>query len=174
MASFRTLDGVEVKGRRVLVRVDFNVPMQDGAVTDATRIERGAATIRELSGKGAKVVLLSHFGRPKGKPEPGLSLRPIADALAKVLGREVAFAPDCIGPEAEKVVAALSEGGVALLENLRFHAEEEKNDPAFADALARLGDLYVNDAFSCAHRAHVSTEALAHLLPAYAGRNMEV
>ena len=173
MASFRTLDGLEVKGRRVLVRVDFNVPMQDGRVSDATRIERGAVTIRELSAKGAKVVLLSHFGRPKGKPEPGLSLRPIAEALSGVLGREVAFAADCIGPEAEKVVSALPEGGVALLENLRFHAEEEKNDPGFADALAALGDLYVNDAFSCSHRAHASVVALAERRPAYAGRLLQ-
>jgi phosphoglycerate kinase len=173
MAEFRTLDGVEVKGRRVLVRVDFNVPMQDGAVTDATRIERGAVTIKELSAKGARVVLLSHFGRPKGRPEAGLSLRPIAEALARVLGREVAFAQDCIGPEAESAVAGLPEGGVALLENLRFHAEEEKNDPAFADALARLGELYVNDAFSCSHRAHASVVALAERLPAHAGRLLQ-
>lgn len=173
MVSFRTLDGIDVKGKRVLVRVDFNVPMQDGVVTDATRIERSTATIRELAAKGAKVVLLSHFGRPKGKPEPGLSLGPIARALAAVLGREVAFAPDCIDARAEAVVAALPEGGVALLENLRFHPEEEKNDPAFADALARLGDLYVNDAFSCSHRAHTSVVALAERLPAYAGRLLQ-
>ncbi|MCS7267911.1 MAG: phosphoglycerate kinase [Geminicoccaceae bacterium] len=173
MVSFRTLDGIDVKGKRVLVRVDFNVPMQDGVVTDATRIERSTATIRELAAKGAKVVLLSHFGRPKGKPEPGLSLGPIARALAAVLGREVAFAPDCIGARAEAVVAALPEGGVALLENLRFHPGEEKNDPAFADALARLGDLYVNDAFSCSHRAHASVVALAERLPAYAGRLLQ-
>lgn len=173
MVAFRTLDSVEVKGKRVLVRVDFNVPMQDGKVTDATRIERSTATIRELAAKGAKVILLSHFGRPKGKPEPGLSLAPIAEALARVLGQPVAFASDCIGPEAEAVVAGLPEGGVALLENLRFHPEEEKNDPAFARALAELGELYVNDAFSCSHRAHASVVALAELLPAYAGRLMQ-
>lgn len=173
MVAFRTLDGVEVKGKRVLVRVDFNVPMQDGKVTDATRIERSTATIRELAAKGAKVILLSHFGRPKGKPEPGLSLAPIAEALARVLGQPVAFASDCIGPEAEAVVAGLPEGGIALLENLRFHPEEEKNDPAFARALAELGELYVNDAFSCSHRAHASVVALAELLPAYAGRLMQ-
>ncbi len=173
MVAFRTLDGVEVKGKRVLVRVDFNVPMQDGKVTDATRIERSTATIRELAAKGAKVILLSHFGRPKGKPEPGLSLAPIAEALARVLGQPVAFASDCIGPEARAVVSGLPEGGIALLENLRFHPEEEKNDPAFARALAELGELYVNDAFSCSHRAHASVVALAELLPAYAGRLMQ-
>lgn len=173
MVAFRTLDGVEVKGKRVLVRVDFNVPMQDGKVTDATRIERSTATIRELAAKGAKVILLSHFGRPKGKPEPGLSLAPIAEALARVLGQPVAFASDCIGPEAQAVVSGLPEGGIALLENLRFHPEEEKNDPAFARALAELGELYVNDAFSCSHRAHASVVALAELLPAYAGRLMQ-
>lgn len=174
MPAFRTLDGLDARGKRVLVRVDFNVPMADGEVTDATRIERAAATLKELTGKGAKVVALSHFGRPKGKPEPAMSLAPIARALGEALGgAAVAFAPDCVGPEAERVVAGLPDGGVALLENLRFHAGEEKNDPAFADALARLGDLYVNDAFSASHRAHASVVGLAERLPAYAGRLMQ-
>ena len=173
MPAFRTLDEVELRGKRVLVRVDFNVPMQDGEVTDATRIERAAATLKELMGKGAKVVALSHFGRPKGKRESSMSLRPIAGALGGVLGTEVAFAEDCIGEPARKAVEALPEGGVALLENLRFHVGEEKNDKAFADALASLGDLYVNDAFSASHRAHASITGLAERLPAYAGRLMQ-
>lgn len=174
MTDFRTLDGLDVVGKRVLVRVDFNVPMQDGTVTDATRIERAAATLKELSAKGAKVVALSHFGRPKGKVESSMSLAPIAAALGKALGGvEVVFAGDCIGPDAEAVVAALPDGGIALLENLRFHAGEEKDDPAFADALAKLGDIYVNDAFSCSHRAHASITGLAQRLPAFAGRLMQ-
>lgn len=174
MTSFRTLDDIDVTGKRVLLRADFNVPMKDGKVTDLTRIERGAVSIRELADRGAKVVVLSHFGRPDGKPVPAMSLRPIAAALSGVLeGKPVAFAEDCIGPAAAKVVDGLAPGGVALLENLRFHAEEEKNDPGFAKALAALGDLYVNDAFSTAHRAHASTEAIAHLLPAAAGRLMQ-
>jgi phosphoglycerate kinase len=171
--AFRTLDELDVRGKRVLVRVDFNVPMNDGAVTDATRIERGAVTIKELMGKGAKVVALSHFGRPKGKREGSMSLAPIAKALGEVLGVEVAFAEDCVGEQARRVVDALPEGGVALLENLRFHAGEEKDDPAFADQLASLGDLYVSDAFSAAHRAHASITGLARRLPAYAGRLMQ-
>jgi phosphoglycerate kinase len=171
--AFRTLDELDVRGKRALVRVDFNVPMQDGTVTDATRIERGAVTIKELMGKGAKVVALSHFGRPKGKRESSMSLAPIAKALGGVLGVEVAFAEDCVGEPARKVVDALPEGGVALLENLRFHAGEEKDDPAFADQLASLGDLYVSDAFSAAHRAHASITGLARRLPAYAGRLMQ-
>ncbi|HEX8375378.1 MAG TPA: phosphoglycerate kinase, partial [Geminicoccaceae bacterium] len=173
MPAFRTLDELDVRGKRVLVRVDFNVPMNDGAVTDATRIERGAVTIKELMGKGAKVVALSHFGRPKGKRESSMSLAPIAKALGEVLGVEVAFAEDCVGEQARRVVDALPEGGVALLENLRFHAGEEKDDPAFADQLASLGDLYVSDAFSAAHRAHASITGLARRLPAYAGRLMQ-
>jgi phosphoglycerate kinase len=174
MARFRTLDDLDVSGRRVLLRADFNVPMKNGRVTDATRIERGAVTVAELARRGAKVVVLSHFGRPDGKPVSEMSLRPIAEALSQALGgKPVAFAEDCIGPSAAAAIAALPAGGVALLENLRFHAGEEKNDPAFAHALAAEGDLYVNDAFSCAHRAHASTEALARLLPAAAGRLMQ-
>jgi phosphoglycerate kinase len=173
MPGFRTLDDVDLRGKRVLVRVDFNVPMQDGEVTDATRIERAAATLKELMGKGARVVALSHFGRPKGKRESSMSLRPIAKALGGVLGTEVPFAEDCIGEPAQKVVETLPDGGIALLENLRFHAGEEKNDKSFADELAALGEVYVNDAFSASHRAHASITGLAERLPAYAGRLMQ-
>ncbi|SFI55901.1 phosphoglycerate kinase [Aerobium aerolatum] len=173
MAGFHTLDDADVSGKRVLVRVDLNVPMQDGHVTDTTRIERVAPTITELSDKGAKVVLLAHFGRPKGEPNAEFSLAQIARATEEVLGKPVAFAADCIGPEAEKAVADLEIGGVLLLENTRFHKGEEKNDAEFARALAANGDVYVNDAFSAAHRAHASTEGLARLLPAYAGRTMQ-
>jgi phosphoglycerate kinase len=173
MAKFRTLDDIDPKGKRVLLRADLNVPMKDGKVGDATRIERLAPTIRELADRGARVVVISHFGRPKGKPEAAYSLRPLVAPLAEAIGRPVAFAEDCIGPAAERAVKALEPGGVALLENLRFHAEEEKNDPGFAKQLAALGDLYVDDAFSAAHRAHASTEALARLLPAAAGRLMQ-
>jgi len=174
MNAFRTLDDVDVRGKRVLVRVDLNVPLKEGRVTDATRIERAAPTLKELSGKGAKVIVLSHFGRPKGKADPGLSLRPLIEPLSRALGgKPVAFAQDCIGPEAQRVVAGMKAGDVALMENLRFHPEEEKNDSGFARKLAALGDLYVNDAFSAAHRAHASTEGLAHLLPAAAGRLMQ-
>ena len=172
--TFKTIDQAgDLTGKRALVRVDFNVPMQDGKVTDDTRLRAALPTIRALSLKGAKVVLLAHFDRPKGKRVPEMSLRPVVQPLADLLEQPVAFADDCVGPEAEKAVAALENGGVALLENLRFHAGEEKNDPAFADQLAELGDLYVNDAFSAAHRAHASTEAIAHRLPAYAGLAME-
>ena len=173
MAKFRTLDDIDPKGKRVLLRADLNVPMKDGKVGDATRIERLAPTIRQLSSGGARVVVMSHFGRPKGRPEAAFSLRPLVAPLAQAIGRPVAFAEDCVGPAAERAVAALKPGDVALLENLRFHAEEEKNDPGFAKQLAALGDLYVNDAFSAAHRAHASTESLAHLLPAAAGRLMQ-
>ena len=174
MAKFRTLDDVDPRGKRVLVRVDFNVPMQDGEVTDATRIERACETLEELVGKGAKVVVLSHFGRPKGKPESSMSLAPLVKPLSQALGGlDVRFAPDCVGELAHAVVDALPEGGVALLENLRFHAGEEKGDPAFADQLATLGDLYVNDAFSVSHRAHASVTGLAERLPPYAGRLMQ-
>jgi phosphoglycerate kinase len=174
MPAFRTLDEADVKGRRVLVRVDFNVPMQDGRVTDATRIERAATTLEELARKGAKVVVLSHFGRPKGKPERSMSLAPLCRPLSEALGgADVKFAPDCVGDLAHAVVDALPDGGVALLENLRFHAGEEKGDPAFADQLASLGELYVNDAFSVSHRAHASVTGLAERLPAYAGRLMQ-
>jgi phosphoglycerate kinase len=172
--SFRTLDDLDPRGKRVLVRVDFNVPMQDGEVTDATRIVRAAATLTELTGKGAKVVALSHFGRPKGRRESSMSLEPIGKALSRALGGvPVAFAADCVGPAAEEAVAALGEGGLLLLENLRFHSGEEKNDPAFADALAALGEIYVNDAFSASHRAHASITGLAERLRAYAGRLMQ-
>jgi phosphoglycerate kinase len=171
---FNTLDDLDVAGKRVLVRADLNVPMSGGRVTDATRIERLAPTLLALAEKGAKVIVLSHFGRPKGKPASEFSLRPIVEPLSRALGgRPVQFADDCIGPAAERVVDALAPGEVALLENLRFHPEEEKNDPGFAHRLAELGDVYVNDAFSAAHRAHASTQALAHLLPAAAGKLMQ-
>jgi phosphoglycerate kinase len=173
MPAFRTLDALEAHGRRVLLRADLNVPMQDGKVSDLTRLERLSPTIRELAEKGAKVVVLSHFGRPKGKRVPEMSLRPVAEALGSVLGRPVGFAEDCIGPAAEAAVAAMQPGDVVVLENTRFHPGEEANDPALAEAIARLGDAYVNDAFSAAHRAHATTEALAHRLPAYAGRLMQ-
>ncbi|WP_309082681.1 phosphoglycerate kinase [Chelativorans sp.] len=174
MAGFKTLDDLtDVAGKRVLVRVDLNVPVKDGEVTDTTRIERIAPTIAELSDKGAKVVLLAHFGRPKGKPDPEFSLRPIAHAVEAVLDRRVHFASDCIGGQARSAIAEMIDGDILLLENTRFHAGEEKNDPDFAKALAENGDIYVNDAFSAAHRAHASTEGLAHLLPAYAGRTMQ-
>lgn len=173
MADYRTLDGADISGRRVLLRLDLNVPMKDGAVTDATRIERAAPTVAELADKGAKVVIVSHYGRPKGKPNAEMSLRPIVDPLAKAVGRPVAFAEDCIGDAAERVVAGLADGDVALLENLRFHPGEEANDPDFVAALAELGDLYVNDAFSAAHRAHASIDGIARKLPAMAGRLMQ-
>jgi phosphoglycerate kinase len=172
-ATFKTLDDVDVSGKRVLVRVDLNVPMKDGKVTDATRIERAAPTLAELSAKGAKVIVLSHFGRPDGKRVPEMSLRPLVEPLAAALGKPVAFAEDCIGPLAEDAVRALKPGEVLLLENLRFHKEEEKNDAGFIDKLSVLGDAYVNDAFSAAHRAHASTEGLANRLPAAAGRLMQ-
>ncbi|MGY9005232.1 MAG: phosphoglycerate kinase [Alphaproteobacteria bacterium] len=170
---FKTLDDCDVSGKRVLVRVDLNVPVMDGRVSDMTRIERVAPTLRELSDKGAKVVVLSHFDRPGGKVVPEMSLASLAKPLADVLGRDVAFAKDCIGSEAAHVVEALAPGGVALLENLRFHGGEEANDAAFSSALADLGDLYVNDAFSAAHRAHGSIEGLTHHLPSFAGRLMQ-
>src|SRR5580704_5795891 len=170
---FRTLDGLDVKGKRVLLRADFNVPMADGVVTDDTRIVRQAPTIRELAEKGARVIVCSHFDRPKGKVVPSMSLRPVAPVLAKYLGRPVAFAADCVGPTPESAVRALKDGDVLLLENTRFHAGEEKNDMELARQMASLADIYVNDAFASAHRAHSSTEAVARLLPAYAGRAME-
>jgi phosphoglycerate kinase len=173
MTTFRTLDQIDAKGKRSLVRVDLNVPVKDGKVTDATRIERAMPTITELCDKGAKVILLSHFGRPKGQPVEEFSLAPIASAVQTVLERPVAFASDCVGEEAEAAIAEMKEGDVLLLENTRFHAGEEKNDPAFAKALAANGDLYINDAFSAAHRAHASTEGVAHLLPSFAGRAMQ-
>ena len=172
--AFKTLDDLhDLTGQRALVRVDLNVPVQDGVVTDATRLERIAPTINELSHKGAKVILLAHFGRPKGKPVPEMSLRPIASALEAVLDMRVDFASDCGETDAAASVDSMNAGDVLLLENTRFYPGEEANDPAFAASLAKLGDLYVNDAFSAAHRAHATTEGLAHLLPAYAGRTME-
>jgi len=172
MSAFRTLDQADVAGKRVLVRVDLNVPMENGRITDLTRLERVEATIREIAGKSGKVILLSHFGRPKG-PDPAQSLRPVAQALADIVGRPIAFADDCIGPQAEAAVAALQPGDILCLENTRFHKGEETNDPDFAKALAANGDIWVNDAFSAAHRAHASTEGLGHKLPAYAGRTMQ-
>ncbi|MGD0429871.1 MAG: phosphoglycerate kinase [Acetobacteraceae bacterium] len=171
--TFRTLDSLDPAGKRVLMRADLNVPVRDGKITDLTRIERLSPTIRELSGKGAKVIVCSHFDRPKGKPVPSMSLRPMADALSHVLGRPVAFADDCVGEAARTAVERMADGDVLVLENTRFHPGEEKNDPAFSADLAALADVFVNDAFSAAHRAHASTEGVAHLLPAYAGRLMQ-
>jgi phosphoglycerate kinase len=172
MPQFPTLDDADVKNKRVLLRVDLNVPMENGKVSDATRIERAAPTVTEIADKGGKVILLSHFGRPKGV-DPSQSLRPVAEAVAEVLKRPVAFAEDCIGEKAEAAVAAMKPGDILCLENTRFHKGEEKNDPDFVAALAKLGDIWVNDAFSAAHRAHASTEGLGHKLPAYAGRAMQ-
>ncbi len=171
--NFRTLDDADVKGKRVLVRVDLNVPMEKGTVTDATRIERILPTIRGIANKGGKVILLAHFGRPKGGPDEANSLKPLAPVLSKHLGEPVAFAADCVGERAKDAINNMTDGGVLLLENTRFHKGEEKNDPGFVSQLAELGDIYVNDAFSAAHRAHASTEGLAHKLPAYAGRTMQ-
>jgi len=171
--SYRTLDGLDVAGKRVLLRADLNVPVRDGRITDLTRIERLSPTIRELAEKGARVIVCSHFDRPKGKRVPEMSLAPMAVALGEVLGQSVAFADDCLGTVAQTAVAALGNGQVLVLENTRFHAGEEKNDPAMAAELAGLADLFVNDAFSAAHRAHASTEGVAHKLPAYAGRLMQ-
>src|SRR4051794_15419004 len=171
--TFRTLDSLDAAGKRVLMRADLNVPVRDGKITDLTRIERLSPTIRELSAEGAKVIVCSHFDRPKGKRVPEMSLRPMAEALSHVLGKSVAFADDCIGETASKAVAAMTNGDVLVLENTRFHAGEEKNDATFSAALAALADVFVNDAFSAAHRAHASTEGVAHLLPAYAGRLMQ-
>ena len=170
---FRTLDDLDVKGKRVLVRADLNVPVKDGVVTDATRIARQAPTIKELADKGARVIVLSHFDRPKGKIVPSMSLKVLVQPLSDAVGRKVAFADDCIGPKAEAAVAALKDGDVLLLENTRFHKGEEDNDAGMAKELAALGDIFVNDAFSAAHRAHASTEGVAHLLPNAAGRSMQ-
>lgn len=176
--TFKTLDDLAASGKRVLVRVDLNVPMEAGRVTDGTRLDRILPTIRDIAGKGGKVILLAHFGRPKGetfeeRANPTESLAPVAAELAKRLGKPIAFAPNCIGDVAEKAVAAMKNGDVLCLENTRFHKAEEKNGESFVAALAKLGDAYVNDAFSAAHRAHASTEGLARALPAYAGRTME-
>ena len=171
--AFRTLDGLDVAGKRVLVRADLNVPVRDGKISDLTRIERLCPTIRELSDKGARVIVCSHFDRPKGQRVLAMSLKPMATALAQVLGRKVRFAEDCVGVPAEQTIDTLSAGDVCVLENTRFHAGEEANDPGFAAKLAGLADIFVNDAFSAAHRAHASTEGVAHLLPSYAGRLMQ-
>jgi phosphoglycerate kinase len=171
--SFRTIDALDPKGKRVLLRADLNVPVKDGRITDRTRIERLSPTIRELADKGGRVIVCSHFDRPKGRRVPEMSLKPMVEALAAALGRPVAWAEDCVGPEAEAAAAALADGEVLLLENTRFHAGEEANDPALAASLAKLAEAFVNDAFSAAHRAHASTEGVAHLLPAYAGRLMQ-
>ena len=165
----RTTAGLDVAGKRVLVRCDLNVPVADGKVTDATRLERVIPGLRDLASRGAKVIVMSHFGRPKNGPDPTLSLHPIAQAMSKALGKPVVFADDCIGAKAQTLTSAIKAGNVALLENLRFHTGEENNDPAFAQELAKLGDIYVDDAFSCAHRAHASTEGITHLLPSFAG-----
>ncbi len=172
MNRFKTLGDYDFSGKRVLVRADLNVPMQDGAVSDATRIERFAPTAAALAAKGAKVIVLSHFGRPKGR-DASQSLAPLVAPLAKAVGKPVAFADDCIGPVAQALIEKMKNGDVALLENLRFHKGEEKNEAAFVKALAALGDIYVNDAFSCAHRAHASTEGIAHVLPSAAGLSMQ-
>ncbi|TQI73512.1 phosphoglycerate kinase [Bosea sp. AK1] len=172
MSAFRTLDDADLAGKRVLVRVDLNVPMDGDKVSDTTRIDRILPTIREIADKGGKVVLLAHFGRPKGRDDKN-SLRQVVPALTQALGRPVTFVDDCIGDDVAKALTAAKNGDVLLLENTRFHAGDEKNDPDFVRALAANGDLYVNDAFSAAHRAHASTEGLAHVLPAYAGRTMQ-
>jgi phosphoglycerate kinase len=173
MSTFRTLDTAgDLTGQTALVRVDFNVPMENGRVTDDTRLRAAQATINRLREAGARVALLAHFGRPKGEHVTDMSLEPIVAPLAALLGAPVAFASDCVGEAARSAIASLDDGGVVLLENVRFHKGEEKNDPAFAAQLAALGDLYVNDAFSAAHRAHGSTEGIARLLPAYAGESM--
>jgi phosphoglycerate kinase len=170
---FRTLDDADVAGKRVLLRLDLNVPTENGRVTDATRIERVALTITEIADKGGKVILLAHFGRPKGGPDEANSLKPVAAAVADIIKRPVAFATDCIGKTADDAIAKMKNGDVLLLENTRFHKGEEKNDPAHVAELAKLGDVYVNDAFSAAHRAHATTEGLAHKMPAHAGRAMQ-
>lgn len=173
LLPFNTLDKLDPRGKRILLRVDLNVPMKDGVISDFTRIERIVPTIRELADKGGRVIVLSHFDRPKGKVVPGMSLEPIATALATALGKSVSFAHDCIGPDAEAAAASLQDGEVLLLENTRFQPGEEANAPDLSAALAKLGDVYVNDAFSAAHRAHASTAGVADHLPAYAGRLME-
>ncbi|GBQ96265.1 phosphoglycerate kinase [Acetobacter nitrogenifigens DSM 23921 = NBRC 105050] len=172
--SFKTLDSLDPRGKKILLRADLNVPVRDGAITDLTRIERLAPTIRELADKGGRVIVVSHFDRPKGKPVPEMSLAPISDALAKTLGHSVTFVPDCLGDVAAKAVATMADGDVVVLENTRFYPGEEKNDPDMSKELASLADVYVNDAFSAAHRAHASTEGVAHHLPSFAGRLMEI
>ena len=172
MTAYRTLDQADVKGKRVLVRADLNVPMSNGTVTDATRIKMAAPTITEIADKGGRVILLSHFGRPKGRDAKS-SLAPVAAEVSKVIGRPVAFADDCVGETAERAIAAMKPGDILCLENTRFYPGEEKNDKAFTAQLAKLGDIWVSDGFSVAHRAHATTEGLAHLLPGFAGRAMQ-
>ena len=173
MAKFRTLDSLDPKGKRILLRADLNLPVKDGRITDRTRIDRLTPTIQELAEKGGRVIVCSHFDRPKGRRVPEMSLAPMAEALAEALGRPVTFVDDCVGPEAEAAAAAMRDGDVILLENTRFQAGEEKNDPELVRGMAKLADVFVNDAFSAAHRAHASTEGVAHLIPAYAGRLMQ-
>jgi len=172
MSAFRTLDHAELKGKRVLVRADLNVPVENGVVSDGTRIERMAPSITEIADMGAKVILLSHFGRPKGRDQKN-SLKAVAAEVAHVIKRPVKFVDDCVGEAAERAVAAMKNGDIICLENTRFYAGEEKDDPAFVAKLAKLGDIFVNDAFSVSHRAHASTEGLAHVLPSYAGRTFQ-
>ncbi len=165
----KTTAASDVSGKRVLVRADLNVPLKNGKVTDATRLERVVPGLKDLAKRGAKVIVISHFGRPKGGPDPEFSLKPVADEMARIAGVPMAFAADCIGAAASDVVGKMKNGDIAVLENLRFHKGEEKNDPAFAAELAKQGDMFVGDAFSCAHRAHASTEGLTHHLPSFAG-----
>ena len=165
----KTAAGLDLKGKRVLVRADLNVPAKSGKVTDATRLERIVPGLEDLAERGARIIVVSHFGRPKGGPDPQYSLKPVAEKLGELLGKSIAFAPDCIGEPAAKVVSSLKDGTIAVLENLRFHAGEEKNDPDFAKELAKHGDIFVGDAFATAHRAHASTDAITRLLPSYAG-----
>ncbi|WP_455477693.1 phosphoglycerate kinase [Bartonella sp. B41] len=171
--GFRTLDDVDVFGKRVLVRVDFNVPILQGKVCDETRLKRHKDTLIELRRRGAKLILLSHFGRPKGQVKPEFSLQPVIETLAKIMDQPIYFSQDCIGESAKRAIKILQNGSILVLENLRFHSGEEKNDRSFAEALAQNGDLYVNDAFSVAHRTHASIEGITHLLPSYAGRSLQ-
>ena len=171
--AYKTIDSLDPKGKRILLRADLNVPVRDGRITDRTRIERLCPTIKELADKGGRVIVCSHFDRPKGKRVPEMSLKPMAEALSASLSRPVHFVDDCVGAEAEAAAAAMQDGDVILLENTRYHAGEEKNDTALVDGLAKLADAFVNDAFSAAHRAHASTEGVAHKLPSFAGRLME-
>jgi len=173
MSKFKTIDDLDVAGKRVLVRADLNVPMKDGKITDTSRIDRTVPTLTELSNKGARVIVLSHFGRPKGRVNMEFTLKPVADALQLACGLTVKFCPESVGDTAAQYIAEAAEDEIVMLENLRFHRGEEENDRMFTTQLAKLGDLYVDDAFSCSHRAHASTEGLAHLLPAAAGRLMQ-
>jgi phosphoglycerate kinase len=173
MNAFKTIDQLNVTSQRILVRVDFNVPINAGVIGDTTRIAKTVPTLTELAGRGARVIVLSHLGRPNGQRSDDLSLQPVAKALSDILGKPVPFATDCVGAEAEQIIGAMQDGDIVVMENLRFHPGEEKNDAAFARQLSSLADVYVGDAFSCAHRAHASTEAIAHLMPSAAGRLMQ-